>query len=303
MSFLNKFLKLMPSSLLSVKGSNNWKLAKFYTSGLDEIYTTLNKIELYRSIENAEGKLLDNLGEKYGVKRGPVDDEFYRMMIRSKIANRKGDTTTNGILRTMQNSLNIDTKGVKLGPAYQKNGKQEPLALRLTNVPLRFARSEYEQEFMLHQIESIIAAGVRLQDLQFIVPLGAHWKMGGGFAYAVTFTVDDSKEYSFNDNQASFNLGATVGYTSVSTTDDSKNYSSSVEGQFSVGATQGTTDTVIVDDSKQYDNNLHVNLAPIASLNSAVSVELTDQFDRKFEIGGNANVSTQISHHEEYDIN
>ena len=303
MSFLNKFLKLIPSSLLSVKGSNNWKLAKFYTGGLDEIHTTLNRIELYRSIENAEGKLLDNLGEKYGVKRGPVDDEFYRMMIRSKIANRKGDTTVNGVLRTMQNSLNINVKGVKLGSVYQKDGKQEPLALRLTNVPLRFARSEYEQEFMLHQIESIIAAGVRLQDLQFIVSLGAHWEMGGGFAYAMTFTVDDSKEYSFNNNQASFNLGATVGYTSVSTTDDSKNYSSSVEGQFSVGATQGTTDTVIVDDSKRYDNNLHVNLAPVASLNSAVNVELTDQFDKKFEIGGNANASAQIIHHEEYDIN
>lgn len=274
MSFLKSLLKLMPSSLVKSKGSNNWKLAKFYTSRLDEINETLNNIEFYRNIENAKGKVLDDLGDKYDVNRGPADDDFYRMMIRSKIANRKGDTTVNGILRTMQNSLNIDVKGVKLGPVYQKDGNKEPMALRLTNVPLRFARSEYEQGFMLKQIESIIAAGVRLQDLQFIVPLNAHWEIGGGLAYVESFTVDDSKDYKFDDNRTHFEVGATISYTSVSTTDD----------------------------SKQYDNSISGSLMVKAAMDNTASVELTDQFDKKFEIGGDALMSSEIVHHEEYDI-
>ena len=163
---------------------------------MDETKEVLENIDKYRNIDNAEGKVLDKLGDKYGVKRGPADDEFYRMMIRSKIANRKGDTTVNGILRTMQNALGIDVKGVKIGPVYH-DGVQEPLSLRLSNVPLSFARSEFEQEFMLRQIESIIAVGVRLQDLQFIVPISGNFGVGGGVATAYSFTLDDSKDYDF----------------------------------------------------------------------------------------------------------
>ena len=142
MSFLKEFLGKFPSSFITKLGSNNWKLSKFFTDGLDQTKDTLEQIDSYRNVDNAEGKALDKLGDKYGVKRGPADDEFYRMMIRSKIANRKGDTTVNGILRTMQNALGIDVKGVKIGPVYH-NGKQEPLSLRLSNVPLSFARAEY----------------------------------------------------------------------------------------------------------------------------------------------------------------
>ena len=130
MSSLKEFLGKFPSSFITKLGSNNWKLSKYYTSGLDNAKETLEKIDKYRSIDNAEGKALDKLGDKYGVKRGPADDAFYRMMIRSKIANRKGDTTVNGILRTMQNALGIDVKGVKIGPVYH-NGKQEPLSLQI----------------------------------------------------------------------------------------------------------------------------------------------------------------------------
>ena len=51
MSFLKKFLKLIPSSFVKNKDSNNWKLAKFYTSRLDEINETFDNIELYRNVE------------------------------------------------------------------------------------------------------------------------------------------------------------------------------------------------------------------------------------------------------------
>ncbi|MCD7137195.1 hypothetical protein LTY62_08055 [Limosilactobacillus balticus] len=236
MSFLNGFLKLLPSSLINTVSSNNWKLAKFYTDGLDDINETLNKIDLYRNVDKAEGKLLDDLGDKYGVKRGPADDNFYRMMIKSKIANRKGDTTVNGILRTMQNALGISVKDVRLRPVQLPNGKREPLAIRLNSVPMRFARSEYEQEFMIHQIESIIAAGVRLQDLQFTATAIGHFELGTKIASIEVYEFDDSKDYN-RKASGRFDLGATVFSEETIDLTDQCNTSIKTSGRVELGTT------------------------------------------------------------------
>lgn len=200
MSLLKEFLDKFPSSFTSRIGSNNWKISKFFTDGLEQTQNVLEKIDKYRSVDNAEGKSLDNLGNKYGVKRGFADDAFFRMMIKAKIANRKGDTTVNGILRTMRNALGIDIKGVEIGPVYYQ-GKQEPMSLRLSNVPLTFARTGFEQEFMLQQIESIIAAGIRLQDLQFSVPIVNNICIGAvATVYIFSFNIKDT------DNSASVEI-------------------------------------------------------------------------------------------------
>ena len=59
MSFFKEFLGKFPSSFTTWTNSNNWKLSKYYTSGLDNAKETLEKIDKYRNIDNAEGKALD----------------------------------------------------------------------------------------------------------------------------------------------------------------------------------------------------------------------------------------------------
>ena len=250
MSFLKKFLKLIPSSLVKNKDSNNWKLAKLYTSRLDEINETLDNIEFYRNVENAKGKLLDNLGDKYGVKRGPVDDNFYRMMIKSKIANRKGDTTVNGVLRTMQIALGISVKDVRLRPVLLPNGEREPLAIRLNSVPMRFARSEYEQEFMIHQIESIIAAGVRLQDLQFTATAVGHFELGTTMASIEVYEFDDSKDYN-RKASGRFDLGTTVFSTETVDLTDQYNTSIKTSGKAELGTTNISVEMYVITEEKK----------------------------------------------------
>lgn len=195
------------------------------------------------------------------------------MMIRSKIANRKGDTTVNGILRTMQNALGIDVKGVKLDPVYH-DGVQEPLSLRLSNVPLSFARSEFEQEFMLRQIESIIAVGVRLQDLQFIVPISGSFGVGGGVATAYSFTLDDSKDYDFETHFKGITLGGSLDHTV----------------------------TVSMDDTKDYIHSLVGNVSAGASTDGVATVELTDQFDARFEVKDKTKTGASVDALEIYEI-
>lgn len=301
MSFLKEFLGKYPSSFITKLGSNNWKLSKFFTDGLDQTKDTLEQIDSYRNVDNAEGKALDKLGDKYGVKRGPADDEFYRMMIRSKIANRKGDTTVNGILRTMQNALGIDVKGVKIGPVYH-NGKQEPLSLRLSNVPLSFARSEFEQEFMLKQIESIVAVGVRLQDLQFIVPISGKYAVGGGVATAYSFTLDDSKDYDFETYFKGIALGGSLDHTAIVSMDDSKDYNHQIVGNYFGGATSSNVTLVKTDDTKDYRHLVQGNASVGASSDGVATVEITDQFDERFEIKDKTKTGASVGALETYEI-
>lgn len=301
MSFFKEFLGKFPSSFTIRINSSNWKLSKYYTSGLDETKEVLENIDKYRNIDNAEGKVLDKLGDKYGVKRGPADDAFYRMMIRSKIANRKGDATVNGILRTMQNALGIDVKGVKIGPVYH-DGVQEPLSLRLSNVPLSFARSEFEQEFMLRQIESIIAVGVRLQDLQFIVPISGNFGVGGGVAIAYSFTLDDSKDYDFETHFKGISLGGSIDHTSTVAMDDSKDYKHRVTGTYFNGATSSSVSIAEMDDTKDYIHSLVGKVSAGASTDGVATVELTDQFDAKFEIKDKTKTGASVGALETYEI-
>lgn len=43
MSFFKEFLGKFPSSFTTRLNSNNWKLSKYYTSGLDDAKGTLKK--------------------------------------------------------------------------------------------------------------------------------------------------------------------------------------------------------------------------------------------------------------------
>lgn len=44
MSFFKEFLGKFPSSFTTRLNSNNWKLSKYYTSGLDDAKGTLKKL-------------------------------------------------------------------------------------------------------------------------------------------------------------------------------------------------------------------------------------------------------------------
>ena len=166
MSFFKEFLSKFPSSFTTVKGSNNWKLTKFFTDDLDTIKSGLKTIDKYRNVNYAEGNALDNLGVKYGVQRGQASDDYYRMMIRAKIVNRRGNTTVNGILFAMKTALNIDIKGVKID-YVELDGVRDPLAIRIANMPLVLAQTEFEQKLVLDQIQSTLAVGIRLREIEF----------------------------------------------------------------------------------------------------------------------------------------
>ncbi|ASN59844.1 hypothetical protein CG419_04035 [Latilactobacillus curvatus] len=190
MSYFDEFLSKLPGSINRL-GTNVQKVARFITEPLTETKTLFETIDLYRSIDNATGDALDALGAKYGQTRGPADDEFYRVMIKSKIIVRAGDATVNGILRAIQSSLNVSAKGVKI-KCIRANptDSDEPLAIRITDIPLEIAKTEWEQTYLLNRIKSVVAAGVRVDYIQFVDSAGIVAKTVIAANTAIVYTND-----------------------------------------------------------------------------------------------------------------
>ncbi|KRO15910.1 hypothetical protein [Lacticaseibacillus saniviri] len=168
MSYFDDFISLLPGSINGF-GTNVQKLARFVTEPMSEAKELLERVEAYRNIDKADGAALDKLGEKYGQARGPADDEFYRVMIKSKIIIRAGDATVDGILRAIQSSLNVTAKGIRIETIRPNpTDPQEPLAIRITNVPVDIAKTDWEQNYLFNRIKSVVAAGVHVQSIQFM---------------------------------------------------------------------------------------------------------------------------------------
>ena len=292
-----ELMKLIPSSLSHERNSTTAKVAEFLARGLEKAKSTYTTIADWYSVDAARGKALDRLGAKYGVVRGPCDDSFYRYMIKAKQATRQGDSSVDGILRAMQNALGIDVAGVVVEPATV-GGSIEPQSLRIAHVPLRFARSEYEQRFMLSQIEGSVALGVKLRGLQFDVDLTGTSFAGAGMASVAIYHLDNSADHTV-DVDGRWGVGGAQGYASVTAVDDSVDYSHALAATAAPGASVAAADMTTTDDSVSYTNNAVGSAGTAIYQSCAAEVVITDQWDARFDIGTPAYAGAVLDYREE----
>lgn len=297
MTIKAELMKLIPSALSHERGSNTAKVAKFLAQGLEKAKNTYTTIADWYSVDAARGKALDRLGAKYGVVRGPCDDSFYRYMIKAKQATRQGDSSVDGILRAMQNALGIDVVGVVVDPATV-GGNIEPQSLRITHVPLRFARSEYEQRFMLSQIEGSVALGVKLRGLQFDVDLTGTSFAGAGMASVAIYHLDNSADHTV-DVDGRWGVGGAQGYVSVTAVDDSVDYSHALAATAAPGASMAAADMTTTDDSVSYTGNAMGSADAAMYQSYAAEVVITDQWDARFDVGNPTYTGAVLDYREE----
>ena len=134
---------------------NNEKLYYvLYHDGFDDIYTGLESVRDSRNIDKASGKSLDLLGANVGQFRNGEDDEFYRLLIKTRIiANLSiGDAPTiNKVLSILTKDIFINITEAWTYERYLN----EPAAIVLRLSP-KFDKFPYE---IVHRIK---AAGVRI---------------------------------------------------------------------------------------------------------------------------------------------
>ena len=169
--FKELFLSKLPSPINRFAEDTitfaEWLNATFQT--LIGLYQT---IEAFRDINKANGKALDRVGDQFNQQRGSADDDFYRIMIRSKQATNMGNSTVNGLINMIARSLDIQPDKIRIESLRQyENGTLndcEPLAIRISNIPLEWARSDFEQNYILERIKNGVAAGVRVDEVSFV---------------------------------------------------------------------------------------------------------------------------------------
>ena len=65
----------------------------------------------------------------------------------------------------------------------------EPLAIRISNIPLEWARSDFEQNYILERIKNGVAAGVRVDEVSFVDNSNAVLSVRGLTSATVTYEV------------------------------------------------------------------------------------------------------------------
>ncbi|MDE7023539.1 MAG: hypothetical protein K2O72_04920 [Ligilactobacillus sp.] len=158
-----EYMHKLTSAFNTEYGQNLQKVVRFFAWSLSDVRDEFNGIATYRNIDKASGILLDDIGEKLNEKRGQADDRFYRIMLKSKIAARRGDTTANGILTTIKNAFDVDVRGMKI-----IKHEDEPLAISIIDIPLDVAKTDWERNYLMRRIKNTVAVGVRVHEVRLI---------------------------------------------------------------------------------------------------------------------------------------
>lgn len=123
---------------------NLGKLMSIIDREFNELKTVMDKINRYRSIDNATGQTLDNIGQNVGQARGGMDDLLYRVYLKMRIrANLSGGEieTLNTVLTAVMGDYFLGLKEVWNDESWDN----EPAAIEITYKNLfDKIRAEYE---------------------------------------------------------------------------------------------------------------------------------------------------------------
>lgn len=196
-SFKEQFLAMLPAPI-SRYGRQTILFAEWLQWQFKQLQDLFTTIEDFRELDNANGEVLDAIGAQYNQLRGEADDSFYRIMIRSKMAINSGISTVNGLLDIIARSLNIPKKGIEIEPLRKWNGTTvddgESLAIAIRNIPLQWANTEWEQNYIIDRIRSGVAAGVRVDEVTFVDNSNAVLAVRGISSNTLTYQIYESED-------------------------------------------------------------------------------------------------------------
>ncbi len=196
-SFKEQFLAMLPAPI-SRYGRQTMLFAEWLQWQFKQLQDLFTTIEDFRELDNANGEVLDAIGAQYNQLRGEADDSFYRIMIRSKMAINSGISTVNGLLDIIARSLNIPKKGIEIEPLRKWNGTTvddgESLAIAIRNIPLQWANTEWEQNYIIDRIRSGVAAGVRVDEVTFVDNSNAVLAVRGISSNTLTYQIYESED-------------------------------------------------------------------------------------------------------------
>ena len=136
---LNKMLGMIPDAFAKTKETNFGKLFIILNQQITSLTQTLEKVENWRSIDEARGTVLDKIGADLEQYRGLADDEIYRLLIKSRIIRAQSSGTFDDIIRAICATVDCQPSDISVIAATESNDlnlNDEPLAVVIERTPL-----------------------------------------------------------------------------------------------------------------------------------------------------------------------
>lgn len=165
---LKKMIDFLPDFLNKKEDSNFNKLLSIFNAEVSTFKENVERVDDWKSIDKAKGAALDAIGEQFGEYRGDFDDEFYRYMIKSKIAQKNMDGSTNKIIEIINQTLNVPLDQIKV--VDLRNGPSDLNTIQsisIEGLPEEYFMSNKVSEKFVERISSAVAAGISLDRIFF----------------------------------------------------------------------------------------------------------------------------------------
>lgn len=163
---LNEILNRLISVYKKSPDSNIGKIISIVAIELDVLKNTFNKIEEWRSIDNAKGTTLDLIGENVVQPRGKSTDEIFRVLIKSKIARNFSTGDIDNIIQVLSIALDADPTEIKVQEHYE-DAIPDYAAISLESIPIaRLNQVGMSADQFVQLVKKVVAAGVRVKQVE-----------------------------------------------------------------------------------------------------------------------------------------
>lgn len=140
---------------------NYYKLMDIFTSNINAVDDLAQKVADWRDIGNAQGAILDMLGQNYNVKRVSDDDDFYRFMIRSQQIASRANGTADDILSLITRTLDVNPNNIHL------TRTAEPNHIRISLPYSNMLKDPVRLQLTLSMLSNATMAGIWLDNVLF----------------------------------------------------------------------------------------------------------------------------------------
>src|SRR5690606_29633775 len=132
-----------------------------------ELHETFERIEAWRSIDNAEGAVLDEIGFELGQPRGMATDEIYRIMLKSKTARDLSTGDRNTIIDVLAMALNTDKSEIGIFETWMDPDDPEPAGISLMKIPVRrLVEVGMSGKQFIQFVAAAVAAGINVRRIE-----------------------------------------------------------------------------------------------------------------------------------------
>jgi|LSQX01.1.fsa_nt_gb hypothetical protein len=154
-------LKRLTDAYSKDEYGNTGKLFKIISDEQHQINAAMEKIRIFRDLDNATGRTLDKIGSNFRQHRGVLDDDLYRIMIKVKVMRNLSDGGINTLISIFSFLFQIDKSEVKINEMWP----DEPAAMTVTVPPGALNRTGLSLDQFGQLADSVAAGGVGISTL------------------------------------------------------------------------------------------------------------------------------------------